>query len=233
VFNAWLEASSTLSPFFGYEQLLEPQKPHEHLYELAMDHVRTGYGGLDKLFKDLRMLKEQYNQKASSLEKAIESQLTDFLKTITDLLPFQPASQANFYHFERISNAVKSNAQLRILPTSSVVDSPEKDFGPIMDSLRKVQSSSSLVMDGQNEIARGTEATLTRLKGEIERLRMLYKDDFNWLQVNAKKDVTLIPLILDQVRGILSDIKDIDHLEGVCDYEKSLGTGLDLPKYSS
>jgi hypothetical protein len=202
---------------------LEPEKSHEHLYKQAMDHVRTGYSDLDKLFKDLRTLSDKYNQETSSLEKTIESRLTDLLKTFTDLSPFQPANQANFYHLERVSNAVRSSAQLRILPTPSVVDSREKDFASIMDLQKKVQSLSSLVSDGQNEIARGTEATLVRLKDEIESLRMLYKDNFNRVEAKIKEGNTLIPLVLDQVRRILSDIKDLDHLDGTCEFEKNLG----------
>jgi hypothetical protein len=224
VFDTWLGASSTLTRYFGYEQLLEPQKPDEYLYKLAMDHVESGYPELDKLFNELRALRDKNKQEASSLEKTIEIELTDSMKTFPDLSPFQPTSQVHFYRVDRVLNAIKGSEQpqLRIVSTSSILDSREKDFASIMHSLRSAEGSNSLVNFGE-EIARGNESTLARLKSEIGRLRMSHKDDFNRLEANIKQGNILANAIHNQVSLISSEIEDLEHLRGVCDYEKNLG----------
>jgi hypothetical protein len=89
VFDTWLEATTNLDVYFSYEQLLEPQKSHEQLYGLAMDHVKSGYSDLDGLLNELRALKDRNDREAieqgKSLLGKIRNQISLIRSGIDDL----------------------------------------------------------------------------------------------------------------------------------------------------
>jgi hypothetical protein len=224
VFETWLEAKPSFQGrYLDCKKILEPQPPDEFQYDLAMAHVKSGYLPLYKLFNDLRELKQKNNQDAFTLEHKIRAEANDCLTGISDLSPYSESTSTNFYNLERVVSAITGASTLTIAATASFHVSPERDFQTLMTKLQKLQDSSSLCLDEAEEIARSKEPTcLTRLKTDIERLRILHKCEFTQLEANAAKFGTIVESIHDQIARIIAEIEELHHLNGTCDYEKNL-----------
>jgi hypothetical protein len=213
VFHTWLEARSNttnrlagynvaLAPFYLNDQkLLEPQEPDRLLYQLAMEHVRSGYPELQALFEQLKALEDRNNQQASSLVEKID--VRDMLKTFPDLSPLQSeGNQTDYYWFEGILEAVQKSD----LPLSLLVADPYR----------------LLTLNSVETIARGNSSTIAGLKAKIEDLRTLHQNDYKRVKVNHEQDEKLVKEIHGKVSDIVSEIEELESLKGECDYERLL-----------
>lgn len=186
-----------------------------------MAHVKSGYHRLDDLFNDLRALRAKNNQEVFTLENKIRVEVYDCLTALPDLSPDDcPSSGKNPYHLDQILRAVQDGGQLTVDTASSITVTPDRDFRKAMDSLKKIEGVYLLTSEF-GEIARGQQYTLTRLKSDIERIRILHKTDFELLEANAAKFGIITENIHDEVSKIISEIEDLEHLEGTCKWEKS------------
>jgi len=119
--------------------------------------------------------------------------------------------------------AIMGMSTLTIVATASVSVTAERNMEILWATLKALEGSNSLCLDGVEEIARSKEpTTLTRLKTDIERLRVLHKCEFTQLEANAAKFGTIVESIHDQIARIISEIEELNHLNGSCDYEKNL-----------
>ena len=224
VFETWLESKPNFQGrYLDCKQLLEPIPPDQFQYGLAMAHVKSGYSDLYKLLADLRALKEKNNQDAFTLENKIRAEANDCLTALPDLSSHNQTTVTNFYILDRVMRAIMGMSTLTIVATASVSVTAERNMEILWATLKALEGSNSLCLDGVEEIARSKEpTTLTRLKTDIERLRVLHKCEFTQLEANAAKFGTIVESIHDQIARIISEIEELNHLNGSCDYEKNL-----------
>lgn len=232
VFGIWLRnASNRTNQVTGYKLapspiylrsslLLEPQEPHQHLYQLTMEHISTGYPELQALFDELRVHEDRNNQQASALVGTIEREVDHALQILANLPALQPIEVLSSYDRNAVIHAIYETTQLSLEEIASI--SPMRDLAKIRSGIM-TEGSSKLVDAETAKIASGADSAMMRLKNEIERLRTLHRSDFEALKVNADHDEELVKAIHDEVSGIVSEIEDMESLKGECAYEKSLG----------
>jgi hypothetical protein len=211
-------APSTL--YLASNLLLEPQEPHQHLYQLAMEHIKTGYPKLQTLFDELRVHEDRNNQQASALVETIEREIDHALEVLRNLPTLQPIEVLSSYDRNAVIRAIYETTQLSLVDIASI--SPMRDLDKIRSGAM-TEGSSKLVDAETAKIASGADSAMTRLKNEIESLRTRHRNDFDALKVNAEHDEELVKAIRDKVTGIVSEIEDMESLKGECAYEKSLG----------
>lgn len=170
------------------------------LHKWAMQHIRDekGYPEIESLFKRLETHEKTHNNFVSTLLTTINDEIKSILEAFPNLKEHRKDPE-NFYNVNHLLYALHNpNSPLNIV------------------------EDKELCVDSDRTIAKSDNQTVLNLKGEIEKIRLSHKIDFEKVEAGIDEDERIIDSIKSHVEQVIYDLSLEKPLKGKCDYELNL-----------
>jgi rubrerythrin len=209
VLDFWL--SSSVNATYRDEDYPNVEKPvylatfrniqgQDNWYKWLMQHIYDdeGYPSIKQLIEELKAHEKEHNRFVGSLVRTIDDGIRLTLKDFSRLEEWKPEKREDYFFLRNVRLAVLDDKPLRIF------------------------NQTELSLENGDKIATSDNATLTRLKNAIERIRLAHEKDLQNIHNGIKKDRQILESIQEGVKEILYELALEKPLKGKCDYERSL-----------